>query len=124
MPERVKLLAGALYWPPVGKTKRYSMKEKTKEAATYIGSFLLLVLVIGGIYMFSYLTHGELTTAKSCSGSYLGGEMNINSLRKQCPSLSNKDLVNSASKYFETHAKSGDGRSKYDILEEIDKSFK
>ena len=87
-----------------------------------IGYVLLTVGFIFAIYYYSYRTDGELTTAKSCSTSYIQGDYELETLRKQCPGLKKENLIKEIDSYFEKN-NSTNIQEKERLKNEVSSSF-
>ena len=69
-------------------------KTKLKVIVEQIGAFILMLLIIGGVYYYSWITGGSLTSVKGCTSSFIDFEMNASEVKIDCPNLTNQDLVN------------------------------
>lgn len=97
------------------KVKFSNVKNILKALIEWVLLFFLIIL----IYYYSWITGGVLTTADSCSGQYINGFIDIDSLRKDCTSLSKKNLIE--------HVSNSDNISqerKIFLLIDINKNFK
>ncbi|HEY5588209.1 MAG TPA: hypothetical protein VIK86_04545 [Candidatus Paceibacterota bacterium] len=81
-----------------------------------------IILIIFGIYLWGHITGGPLTSADSCSGSYLKGEYDIAALRKNCPNLSKENLIEDVQVYFEKNS-TADGRDNTKVINDIENNF-
>jgi hypothetical protein len=99
------------------------MKEKIKEFFLEIGALIIVAIVIGGIYYVDHLSNGPLTTTRTCTGSYIHGEMSAKAVKKECPNLKKEEIINSIEKAFNSESTNFDKEHKDYLISEIENIY-
>lgn len=96
---------------------------KLKDISLQVGSCLLLILIVIAVYVFSWFTGGSLTTARSCSGSYIVGEASLENVRSNCPNLKKEDLLKSVNEHFDQFGNQNAFTSREEMIREIERNY-
>ncbi|MCR4314630.1 MAG: hypothetical protein NUV84_05295 [Candidatus Uhrbacteria bacterium] len=99
-------------------TRKFDLGELAKQ----LGAAILLTLVVIAVYAYSYFTGGSLTTAKSCSSSYISGEYDIRQLRRQCPNLKKENLIEAVEEYYQKNGTEA-STTKKTLLQDINDNY-
>jgi hypothetical protein len=96
---------------------------KFNEATKQIGSCLLILLIVIAVYVLSWFTGGPLTTARSCTGSYIIGESSLENVRSDCSSLTKENFISQVNEHFDQFGDKNAFTSREKMIREIEQNY-
>ncbi len=97
--------------------------REIKDRVIQIFAGFVVIAIIMALYFFSWKTGGDLTTSSSCTTSFIKGEVDIKTLREECPNLSKDQVIEAVNEYYNRKYTFSAHASRDQMVQEINQGF-